>query len=291
MKAGTGRKGCEVDGGRAASCTGCARPFWGGRSPDVRRHACRPVVGRDPSAGSWDLRRSEVQASCRSHGRPAAVLTLAGVALIVGRTWRTRPRCGPHRRARARKGRRTMEALIRGILENIGEDPQREGLLKTPERVAKAWLEITDGYHQDPDAMVRQALFEAEGHEMIVINDIDFFSMCEHHLLPFFGKAHVAYIPGSKIVGLSKIARVVDAFSRRLQVQERMTSQIAHCLQRNLDAQGVAVVLHAQHLCMMMRGIKRQNSFAVTSEMVGVFKDDSKTRSEFLTLIQEKPWN
>ncbi len=184
-----------------------------------------------------------------------------------------------------------MEALIRGILENIGEDPQREGLLKTPERVAKAWIEITDGYRQDPDAMVRQALFEAEGHEMIVVNDIDFFSMCEHHLLPFFGKAHVAYIPGSKIVGLSKIARVVEAYSRRLQVQERMTSQIAHCLQRNLDAQGVAVVLHAQHLCMMMRGIKRQNSFAVTSEMVGVFKDDSKTRSEFLTLIQEKPWN
>ncbi|MBC8424333.1 GTP cyclohydrolase I FolE [bacterium] len=184
-----------------------------------------------------------------------------------------------------------MEDLIRGIIESIGEDPEREGLLKTPERVARAYQEITAGYKQDPDAMVRKALFTAEGREMILVNDIDFFSMCEHHMLPFFGKAHVAYIPGTKIVGLSKIARVVEAFARRLQVQERMTAQIAKCLMDNLDASGVGVVLHAQHLCMMMRGIKRQNSFAVTSEMLGVFKDDAKTRSEFLTLIQEKPWN
>ncbi len=184
-----------------------------------------------------------------------------------------------------------MEELIRGIIENIGEDPQREGLLKTPERVARAYKEITAGYQHDPDVMVRQALFEAEGREMVVVNDIDFFSMCEHHMLPFFGKAHVAYIPGTKIVGLSKIARVVEAYARRLQVQERMTAQIANCLMDNLDATGVGVILHAQHLCMMMRGIKRQNSFAVTSEMLGVFKDDAKTRSEFLTLIQEKPWN
>jgi GTP cyclohydrolase I len=184
-----------------------------------------------------------------------------------------------------------MEKLIHGILEGIGEDPSREGLIKTPERVTRAWLENTQGYREDPDAMVQKALFEAEGHEMILINDIDFYSMCEHHLLPFFGKAHVAYIPGKKIVGLSKIARVVEVFARRLQVQERMTAQIAKCLMKNLDADGVAVVLHAQHLCMMMRGIKKQNSFAVTSEMLGVFKDDSKTRSEFLTLIQEKPWN
>ncbi len=184
-----------------------------------------------------------------------------------------------------------MEKLIRGILENIGEDPEREGLLKTPERVARAYQEITAGYQQDPDAMVRGALFEAEGKEMVLINDIDFYSMCEHHLLPFFGKAHVAYIPGTKIVGLSKVARVVEAFARRLQVQERMTAQIANCLMDNLGATGVAVVLHAQHLCMMMRGVKRQNSFAVTSEMLGVFRDDAKTRSEFLTLIQEKPWN
>lgn len=184
-----------------------------------------------------------------------------------------------------------MEELVRGIIEHIGEDPNREGLLKTPERVAKAYDEICGGYAMDPDAMVRKALFEAEGHEMVLVNDIDFFSMCEHHMLPFFGKAHVAYIPGTKIVGLSKIARVVEAFGRRLQVQERMTAQIAKCLMDNLDAKGVAVVLHAQHLCMMMRGIKKLNSFAVTSEMLGVFKDNAKTRGEFLTLIQEKPWN
>jgi len=184
-----------------------------------------------------------------------------------------------------------MEKLIHSLLEHIGEDPSREGLVKTPERVARAWQDVTQGYHQDPDAMVQKALFEAEGHEMILINDIDFYSMCEHHLLPFFGKAHVAYIPGKKIVGLSKVARVVEVFARRLQVQERMTAQIAKCLMDNLDAEGVAVVLHAQHLCMMMRGIEKQNSFAVTSEMLGAFKSDSKTRSEFLTLIKEKPWN
>lgn len=184
-----------------------------------------------------------------------------------------------------------MEALIHSLLEHIGEDPRREGLVKTPERVARAWMDVTKGYREDPDAMVQKALFQAEGREMILINDIDFYSMCEHHLLPFFGKAHVAYIPGDKIVGLSKVARVVEVFARRLQVQERMTAQIAECLMRNLGAKGVAVVLHAQHLCMMMRGIEKQNSFAVTSEMLGVFKDDSKTRSEFLTLIKEKPWN
>jgi GTP cyclohydrolase I len=181
-----------------------------------------------------------------------------------------------------------MEHLIRQILEQIGEDPDREGLVKTPERVARAYGEICGGYEQDPDAMVRKALFQAEGKEMIVVNDIDFYSMCEHHMLPFFGKAHVAYIPNEKIVGLSKVARVVEAYARRLQVQERMTAQIAGCLMRNLDALGVAVVLHAQHLCMMMRGIQKQNSFAVTSEMLGVFQDNSKTRAEFLTLIGEK---
>ncbi len=181
-----------------------------------------------------------------------------------------------------------MEQLIRQILVEIGEDPDREGLRDTPARVARAYLETCGGYAMDPDAMVRQALFEAEGKEMIVVNDIDFYSMCEHHMLPFFGKAHVAYIPNAKIVGLSKIARVVEAYARRLQVQERMTRQIAQCLMRNLDALGVAVVLHAQHLCMMMRGIQKQNSFAVTSEMLGAFERNPKTRSEFLTLIGEK---
>ena len=182
-----------------------------------------------------------------------------------------------------------MEKLIREMLVQIGEDPQREGLLETPERVAKAWREIAGGYAQNPGAMVRGALFEAEGKEMILVNDIDFFSVCEHHMLPFFGKAHVAYIPNDKIVGLSKMARVVEAYARRLQVQERMTAQIADCLMDNLKPLGVAVVLHAQHLCMMMRGIQKQNSYAVTSEMLGCFKSDPKTRGEFLTLIREKP--
>ena len=181
-----------------------------------------------------------------------------------------------------------MEHLVRQILEHIGEDPDREGLVKTPERVARAYREICGGYDMDPDAMVQKALFQAEGKEMIVVNDIDFYSVCEHHMLPFFGKAHVAYIPNEKIVGLSKIARVVEAYARRLQVQERMTAQIATCLMRNLDALGVAVVLHAQHLCMMMRGIQKQNSFAVTSEMLGAFEANPKTRAEFLTLMREK---
>ena len=181
-----------------------------------------------------------------------------------------------------------MEHLIRQILVEIGEDPDREGLLKTPERVARAYKETCAGYAMDPDSMVRGALFAAEGKEMIVVNDIDFYSMCEHHMLPFFGKAHVAYIPNEKIVGLSKIARVVEAYARRLQVQERMTRQIADCLMRNLGALGVGVVLHAQHLCMMMRGIQKQNSFAVTSEMLGAFERNHKTRAEFLTLIGEK---
>ena len=182
-----------------------------------------------------------------------------------------------------------MESLIREMLVQIGEDPEREGLRKTPERVTRAWGEIAAGYAQDPGQMVRDALFTAEGKEMVVVNDVDFYSVCEHHLLPFFGKAHVAYIPNGKIVGLSKVARVVEAYARRLQVQERMTAQIADCLMENLQPLGVAVVLHAQHLCMMMRGIQKQNSYAVTSEMLGAFKERSKTRAEFLTLIREKP--
>ena len=182
-----------------------------------------------------------------------------------------------------------MEELIREMLVQIGENPDREGLVRTPDRVARAWKEIAGGYGEDPGLMVRSALFEAEGKEMILVNDIDFFSVCEHHMLPFFGKAHVAYIPNGKIVGLSKMARVVETFARRLQVQERMTAQIASCLMENLEPLGVAVVLHAQHLCMMMRGIQKQNSYAVTSEMLGCFKNDPKTRGEFLTLIREKP--
>jgi GTP cyclohydrolase I len=182
-----------------------------------------------------------------------------------------------------------MEKLVREMLVHIGEDPEREGLVKTPHRVARAWGEIAGGYEMDPGEMVRGAMFQAEGREMVLVNDIDFYSVCEHHLLPFFGKAHVAYIPNGKIVGLSKVARVVEAFARRLQVQERMTAQIAGCLMENLEPLGVAVVLHAQHLCMMMRGIQKQNSYAVTSEMLGCFQKDPKTRGEFLTLIRERP--
>jgi len=182
-----------------------------------------------------------------------------------------------------------MEKLVRDMLVHIGEDPDREGLVQTPERVARAWGEIAAGYDMKPGAMVRGAMFETEGREMVLVNDIDFYSVCEHHLLPFFGKAHVAYIPNGKIVGLSKIARVVEAYARRLQVQERMTAQIAACLMDNLEPLGVAVVLHAQHLCMMMRGVQKQNSCAVTSEMLGCFQKDPKTRGEFLTLIREKP--
>ncbi len=184
-----------------------------------------------------------------------------------------------------------MEELIRSLLVKIDEDPRREGLVETPARVARAWRELTAGYRIDADALVQKALFTSSGKEMVLVNDIDFYSMCEHHLLPFFGKAHVAYIPSGKIVGLSKIARVVEAFARRLQVQERMTAQIAECLHRNLQADGVGVILHAQHLCMMMRGVQKQNSFAVTSEMLGEFRDNAKTRAEFLTLIGEKTWN
>ncbi len=182
-----------------------------------------------------------------------------------------------------------MEDIVRQMLVSLGEDPEREGLVKTPSRVARAWGEITVGYEQDPGAMVRGALFEAESREMVVVNDIDFYSVCEHHLLPFFGKAHVAYIPNGRIVGLSKMARVVEAYARRLQVQERMTAQIAQCLMENLEPLGVAVVLRAQHLCMMMRGVQKQNSYAVTSEMLGCFKRSPKTRAEFLTLIRDKP--
>ncbi len=181
-----------------------------------------------------------------------------------------------------------MEDLVRGMLEKIGEDPEREGLRETPARVARTWGEITGGYAMAPGAMVRKALFTAEGRDMIIVNDIDFYSVCEHHMLPFFGKAHIAYIPDGKIVGLSKVARVVEAYARRLQVQERMTAQIASCLMENLQPMGVAVILQAQHLCMMMRGIQKQNSYAVTSEMLGCFRNDSKTRGEFLSLIRTK---
>jgi GTP cyclohydrolase I len=180
----------------------------------------------------------------------------------------------------------TMTGLVNQLLRALGESPSRNGLLKTPERVAKALLFMTRGYHEDIERLLNGALFPIEYDEMVIVKDIDFFSMCEHHMLPFFGKCHVGYLPNKKVVGLSKIPRVVDAFARRLQVQERLTTQIAETLKRKLDAHGVGVVMEARHLCMMMRGVEKQNTLAVTSSMLGAFRTQQQTREEFLRLIR-----
>jgi GTP cyclohydrolase I len=180
-----------------------------------------------------------------------------------------------------------MQELIRKMLLEIGEDPDREGLVKTPERVAESMRFLTRGYGLDVRAEVNDAVFESDNSEMVLVRDIDFYSMCEHHMLPFFGRAHIAYLPKGRIVGLSKLARVVDVFARRLQVQENLTTEIGQCLQDVLQPEGVAVVLKAQHLCMMMRGVEKQNSVTVTSEMIGAFETNSSTRMEFLSLIRE----
>ena len=174
------------------------------------------------------------------------------------------------------------------ILEAIGEDPQREGLKKTPERVAKALQYLTHGYDLDPAAILRSAMFTEDYSQMVLVKDIEVYSMCEHHMLPFFGKAHVAYIPNGRIVGLSKVPRVVDAFARRLQVQERLTNEIRDCLQDTLAPLGVAVVLECSHLCMQMRGIQKQNSVTTTSAFTGIFLDDNRTREEFIQLISAR---
>jgi GTP cyclohydrolase IA len=173
----------------------------------------------------------------------------------------------------------------REILGLLGEDPQREGLLKTPERIAKAMLFFTQGYEQDPAQILRSAMFKEDYKQMVIVKDIEIYSLCEHHLVPFFGKAHVAYIPNGTIVGLSKIPRVVDCFARRLQVQERMTREILTCIQDTLQPLGVAVVIEARHLCMSMRGVQKQNSLTTTSDFTGAFKKDQRTREEFMHLI------
>ena len=167
------------------------------------------------------------------------------------------------------------------ILSLLGEDPAREGLVKTPRRVARAWTELIRGYDEDPVAILRSALFKESYHNMVVVKDIEFYSLCEHHLLPFFGKVHIAYIPNGEITGLSKLARIVDTFSHRLQVQERMTQQIAHCIEEALAPQGVMVVVEARHLCMQMRGVNKQNAMTTTMHHIGAFNDPA-TRSEFL---------
>lgn len=178
-----------------------------------------------------------------------------------------------------------LEGHVHAILGEIGEDPGREGLLKTPYRVAKAYRFLTQGYEMDIEAVLNAAVFEENYNEMVIVKDIDFYSLCEHHMLPFFGRCHIAYIPNGKIVVLSKMPRIVEVFARRLQVQERMTQQIAEALQAALDPLGVGVVCEGKHMCMMMRGVQKQNSVATTSEMLGAFESNSKTREEFLRLI------
>lgn len=180
-----------------------------------------------------------------------------------------------------------LAAHYKGILSLLGEDAEREGLVKTPERVAKAMLTLTRGYHEDPAAILNSAKFKENYNQMVIVKDIDFFSLCEHHMLPFYGKVHVAYIPNGYITGLSKIARVVDCFSHRLQVQERMTLQIKECIQQALNPLGVMVVVEAQHMCMQMRGVEKQNSVTTTSDFTGAFQQ-AKTREEFLNLIHHK---
>jgi GTP cyclohydrolase IA len=180
----------------------------------------------------------------------------------------------------------TTQELYRELLVRIGENPTRDGLLDTPERMEKSMAFLTRGYAMDVKAVLHDALFEVEYDEMVIVKDVEFFSMCEHHLLPFFGKAHVAYVPNGRVIGLSKVPRVVDVFARRLQVQERLTTEIADAIQEAIEPQGVAVILEAQHLCMMMRGVEKQHSATVTSAMRGVFKEQLQTRNEFLSLVR-----
>jgi GTP cyclohydrolase I len=179
-----------------------------------------------------------------------------------------------------------LSSHYKKVIEKLGEDVNREGLVKTPERVAKAMQFLTHGYDLNPDSIIQEAIFHEEYSEMVIVKDIELYSLCEHHMLPFFGKAHVAYIPKGKIVGLSKIPRIVDAYSRRLQVQERLTIQIRDCIQRTLEPQGVAVVIEASHMCMQMRGVQKQNSVTTSSAFTGLFLKNDSTRKEFINLVQ-----
>jgi GTP cyclohydrolase IA len=183
----------------------------------------------------------------------------------------------------------SFEDLVREMIVRLGEDATREGLERTPERVHRAYEFLTKGYKEDPEAMLKKALFTVTYDEMVIVKDIEMFSLCEHHMLPFFGKVHVAYIPNGKVIGLSKIPRLIEIFSRRLQIQERLTTQIAETIQHAIHPQGVGVVIEARHLCMMMRGVEKQHSAAVTSSMLGAFRNEEETRSEFLSLIRQRP--
>jgi GTP cyclohydrolase IA len=182
----------------------------------------------------------------------------------------------------------SFEDLVQEILVRLGEDPKREGLVRTPNRVRRAYEFLTKGYKEDPEAMLKNALFTVTYDEMVIVKDIEMFSLCEHHMLPFFGKVHVAYIPNGKVIGLSKLPRLIEIFSRRLQIQERLTTQIAETIQKAIEPQGVGVVIEARHLCMMMRGVEKQHSAAVTSSMLGCFRDEQETRTEFLSLIHNR---
>jgi GTP cyclohydrolase IA len=182
----------------------------------------------------------------------------------------------------------SFEDLVREMLVRLGEDAEREGLVRTPDRVHRAFEFLTKGYREDPDALLKKALFAVTYDEMVIVKDIEMFSLCEHHILPFFGKVHVAYIPKGRVIGLSKLPRLVEIFSRRLQIQERLTTQIAETIQKAIEPQGVGVVIEARHLCMMMRGVEKQHSAAVTSSMLGCFRDEQETRTEFLSLIRNK---
>ena len=186
------------------------------------------------------------------------------------------------------KDHKKLQEITKLLLSEIGEDPTREGLINTPERVAKAWDFFSQGYRANVEEIVNGAIFEEDCSEMVIVRDIEFFSMCEHHMIPFFGRCHVGYLSNKKIIGLSKIPRIVDAFSQRLQVQERLTSQIAETLMDVLDPIGVGVVMEGRHLCMQMRGVEKQNSFATTSSMLGQFRESPETRSEFLSIIRMK---
>jgi GTP cyclohydrolase I len=182
----------------------------------------------------------------------------------------------------------SLEDLVREMIVRLGEDPAREGLVRTPNRVQRAWEYLTRGYKEDPEAMLKNALFSVNYDEMVIVKDVEMFSLCEHHMLPFFGKVHVAYIPNGKVIGLSKIPRLIEIFSRRLQIQERLTTQIAETIQNVIEPQGVGVVIEARHLCMMMRGVEKQHSATVTSSMLGCFRDEHETRTEFLSLIRNR---
>ena len=182
----------------------------------------------------------------------------------------------------------SFEDLVREMIVRLGEDPTREGLTRTPNRVHRAYEYLVKGYKEDPEALLKKALFTVTYDEMVIVKDVEMFSLCEHHMLPFFGKVHVAYIPNGKVIGLSKIPRLIEIFSRRLQIEERLTTQIAETIQKAIEPQGVGVVVEARHLCMMMRGVEKQHSAAVTSSMLGCFRDEQETRTEFLSLIRNR---